>query len=54
MKAKIRTNLKATLKATVKPKPGLGTQLAAIGRSLAGANIELRRDPTPVKPTKFR
>jgi hypothetical protein len=42
-----------TLKAAVKPKPGLGTQLAAIGRSLNGVHIEIRRDPTPVKPAKF-
>lgn len=41
------------LEATVKPKLGLGTQLAAIGRSLGGANIDIRRDSTPVKPAKF-
>jgi hypothetical protein len=49
MKAKKRT----TLKAAVKPKLGLGTQLAAIGRSLGGANIDIRRAPTPVKPAKL-
>jgi antitoxin FitA len=41
------------LEATVKPKLGLGTQLAAIGHSLGGANIDIRRDATPVKPAKF-
>jgi antitoxin FitA len=49
MKARIRT----TLKASLKPKLGLGTQLLAIGRSLGGANIEIRRDPTPIKPATF-
>jgi plasmid stability protein len=47
--AEIRT----ILEAAVKPKLGLGTQLAAIGRSIGGANIEIRRDPTPVKPARF-
>ena len=47
--AEIRT----ILEAAVKPKLGLGTQLAAIGRSLGGATIEIRRDTTPVKPAKF-
>jgi hypothetical protein len=28
---------------------GLGTQLAAIGRSLNGATFDVLRDPTPVK-----
>ncbi len=47
--AEIRT----ILEAAVKPKLGLGTQLAAIGRSVGGVNIDLRRDTTPVKPVKF-
>jgi hypothetical protein len=41
------------LKTNVKPKPGLGTQLALIGYSLGGADIDIRRDPKPVKPAKF-
>jgi antitoxin FitA len=45
--------MRTILEAAVKPKLGLGTQLAAIGRSLGGLNIEIRRDPTPVKPAKF-
>jgi hypothetical protein len=49
MKAKIRT----ILVAAVKPKLGLGIQLAEIGRSVGGANIEIRRDLTPVKPVTF-
>jgi hypothetical protein len=49
MKAKIP----AVLKVTVKPKLGLGSQLAAIGRSLGGVNIEIRRDPTPMKLAMF-
>jgi hypothetical protein len=49
MKAKIPN----VLEAEVKPKPGLGTQLAVIGRSLSGATIEIHRDPTVVKPVKF-
>jgi antitoxin FitA len=49
MKVKKRTSLEAA----VKPKLGLGTQLAAIGRRLKGVHIEIRRDPTPVKPAKF-
>jgi hypothetical protein len=39
--------------AAVKPKLGLGTQLAAIGRSLGGTSIDIRRDLTPVKPARF-
>jgi hypothetical protein len=39
--------------AAVKPKFDFGTQLAAFGRSLGGVSIEIRRDPTPVKPAKF-
>jgi hypothetical protein len=49
MKLKKRT----TLEAAVKPKLGLGTQLAAIGRSLGGVSIDISRDPTPVKSAKF-
>jgi plasmid stability protein len=41
------------LETAVKPKLGLGTQLAAISRSLGGASIDISRDPTPVKPAKF-
>jgi antitoxin FitA len=41
------------LEASVKPKLGLGTQLAAIGRSMGGVHIDIQRDPTPVKPAVF-
>jgi antitoxin FitA len=41
------------LESAVRPKVGLGSALAAIGRSLGGVEFELHRDPNPVRPAQF-
>jgi antitoxin FitA len=41
------------LEAAIQPQLGLGTQMAAIGRSLNGATFKTHRDTTPVKAAKF-
>ena len=42
------------LENAVRPKLGMGTALAAIGRSLGGADIKIARDTTPVKAAVFK
>ena len=41
------------LEAAVRPRVGLGTALAAIGRAAGGVELALKRDRTPVKPASF-
>lgn len=41
------------LEAAVRPRVGLGTALAAIGRAVGGVELALKRDPAPVKPASF-
>ena len=41
------------LESAVRPKVGIGTALAAIGRGLGGVELDLRRDSTPVAPAGF-
>lgn len=41
------------LESVVRPKVGIGSALAAIGRSLGGVELDLRRDATPVAPAGF-
>lgn len=41
------------LEGSVQHKVGLGTALAAIGRSLRGKIVEFPRDATAVEPAKF-
>lgn len=41
------------LEAAVAPKVGLGSALAAIGQSLGGVELEVRRDKRPVKQVNF-
>ena len=41
------------LDAAVRPKMGLGSALAAIGRSVGGVELDLRRKRSPVKPARF-
>ena len=41
------------LEQAVAPRAGLGSTLAAIGRSVGGAEIELKRDRRPIKPASF-
>lgn len=37
----------------VRPKVGLGTALAIIGRSVGGFELDLKRDASPVRPAQF-
>jgi plasmid stability protein len=41
------------LEAAVRPGNGLGSALAAIGRSLGGVELKLERDRSPVAPASF-
>lgn len=41
------------LESAVRPKVGIGTALAAIGRSVGGVELALKRDTRPVKPASF-
>ena len=42
------------LENAVLPTLGLGTALAAIGRSVGGADVLVQRDPTPVQKATFK
>ena len=41
------------LENAVRPQFGIGSALAAIGRSLGGVDLDLRRDANPVVPASF-
>ena len=41
------------LESAVRPAFGMGSALAAIGRSLGGFELDLQRDPSPVRPAQF-
>ena len=41
------------LESAVRPKVGIGTALAAIGRGLGGVKLRVQRDSTPVEPARF-
>lgn len=41
------------LESAVRPKVGLGSALAAIGRGVGGVDIDVRRDRRPVEPARF-
>lgn len=41
------------LQSAVQPKLGIGSALAAIGHSLGGVELDLRRDPTPAAAARF-
>jgi len=41
------------LESAVRPRVGLGSALAAIGRSVGGVELDLRRKRSPVKPASF-
>ena len=45
--------IRVILEGAVAPKVGLGSALAEIGRSLGGIELDLKRDPRPVKPASF-
>ena len=42
------------LEVAVRPSNGLGSALAAIGRSLGGVELQPERDRTPVAPASFK
>ena len=42
-----------TLESAVRPAFGMGSALAAIGRSLGGFALDLQRDSSPVRPAQF-
>lgn len=41
------------LEGAVAPKVGMGSALAAIGRSLGGMELDVQRDKRPVEPARF-
>lgn len=41
------------LQNAVQPKVGIGSALAAIGRSLGGVELDIRRDATPAAAARF-
>ncbi|OZB48292.1 MAG: plasmid stability protein [Polynucleobacter sp. 39-45-136] len=41
------------LENAVRPAFAMGSALAAIGRSLGGVELDLQRDPSPVRPAQF-
>lgn len=41
------------LESAVRPNVGIGSALAAIGRSLGGVELDLRRDATPAAAASF-
>lgn len=45
--------IRLILEGAVAPKVGLGSALAAIGRSLGGVELDVRRDQRPVEPARF-
>ena len=45
--------IRLILEQAVRPKIGIGSAIAAIGRSIGGVELDLRRDNTPVKPAEL-
>jgi antitoxin FitA len=45
--------IRLILEGAVAPKVGLGTALAAIGRSLGGVELDPPRDQRPLEPARF-
>lgn len=45
--------IRVILEEAVRPKVGLGTQLAEVGRKLKGVDLKPRRDRGAVKPARF-
>lgn len=45
--------IRSILENATRPKLGIGTALATIGRSLGGVELDIRRDSTPVAPAGF-
>ena len=45
--------IRLILEQAVRPKISIGSAIAAIGRSVGGVELDLRRDNTPVKPAEL-
>lgn len=45
--------IRAILEEAVRPRVGLGAQLAAIGERLGGVELETKRDRTGIVPANF-
>lgn len=45
--------IRLILEQAVRPKIGIGSAIAAIGRGIGGVELDLRRDNTPVKPAEI-
>lgn len=45
--------IRAILESAVRPRVGLGSALAAIGRELGGVELQSRRRRSPVRPARF-
>lgn len=45
--------IRSILEMAVRPKIGVGSALAAIGRNFGGIDFDIQRDKTPVKPVSF-
>lgn len=45
--------IRLILEQAVSPKMSIGSAIAAIGRSVGGVELDLRRDNTPVKPAEL-
>ena len=45
--------IRSILELAVKPKNGVGSALAAIGRNLGGFEFDAQRDKTPVRTVDF-
>lgn len=47
------SEIRTILENAVRPKVGLGTKLAEIGRDIGGIEFEVSRDKAPVNPAAF-
>jgi len=45
--------IRLILEQAVRPKISIGSAIAAIGRSVGGVELDLRRDNTPVQPAEL-
>ena len=50
----IEAEIRFILESAVAPKVGLGSALAAIGRSLGGVELDVHQDKRAVEPANFR
>lgn len=45
--------IRAILEDAVRPKIGLGTELAALGQRFGGIDLDIQRDPAPIDAAEF-